>query len=84
MTDTDPLLTIADIVKQFDKMAEATWRSYVSRGRAPQPDDPDDANGRPANRRTPRWRQSTIDRWKNTRRGQDWAKGTTRKKQPDE
>jgi predicted DNA-binding transcriptional regulator AlpA len=38
----------------------ATWRGYVNRGQAPQPDDPDEGVAA-GNRRTPRWLSSTID-----------------------
>lgn len=41
----------------------STWRSYVSRGQAPPPDDPDDKDGRPRNHRRPRWRPETLDAW---------------------
>ena len=40
----------------------ASWRSYVSRGRAPQPD------GRLGI--TPWWRESTVRRWQKSRPGQ--------------
>ncbi len=49
-------------------IGDATWRGYVSRGQAPAPDDPDD--GRPPNRRTPRWRRATVEQWQATRPGQ--------------
>lgn len=39
----------------------STWRSYVARGQAPAPDDPDDQDGRPPSHRRPRWRPETVD-----------------------
>jgi predicted DNA-binding transcriptional regulator AlpA len=62
----DPLLTGPQVAARVG-LAPATWRGYVSRGHAPAPDDPDD--DRPPNRRQPRWRQSTIDRWQAARPG---------------
>jgi hypothetical protein len=42
-----------------------TWRDYVARGRAPQPDDPDE--GAPPQRRRPRWRAETVTAWQASR-----------------
>jgi hypothetical protein len=42
-----------------------TWRDYVARGRAPQPDDPDE--GAPKQRRRPRWRAETVTAWQASR-----------------
>jgi hypothetical protein len=45
-----------------------TWRSYVSRGYAPEPDDKDE--GEPViYRRRPRWRASTLDGWRRAGQG---------------
>ena len=44
-----------------------TWRDYVSRGRAPQPDDPDE--GAVKERRRPRWRPETVRAWQAARPG---------------
>jgi hypothetical protein len=47
-----------------------TWRAYVSRGQAPPPDDPDDADPtRPVSHRRPRWRPETVDGYKYPGRG---------------
>lgn len=67
MTDTDPLLTGPEAAARLGLTA-GTWRGYVHRGLAPKPDDPDE--GRPANRRSPRWRTSTVDRFAANRAGQ--------------
>ena len=45
----------------------ATWRSYVARGMAPAPDDPD--AGSAPNRRRPRWRADTVRTWHAARPG---------------
>jgi hypothetical protein len=42
-----------------------TWRDYVARRRAPQPDDPDE--GAPPQRRRPRWRAETVTAWQASR-----------------
>ncbi len=68
----DDLLTGPQIAALLG-IGDATWRSYVSRGQAPAPDDPDD--GRPPNRRSPRWRRSTVEQWKAGRRGRQWRQG---------
>lgn len=70
----DDLLTGPQVAALLGVKA-ATWRGYVSRGQAPAPDDPDD--GRPAERRTPRWRRSTVETWREARRGQEWRRGVT-------
>jgi hypothetical protein len=67
MTATDPLLTGPKAAARAG-VAAATWRSYVSRGYAPQPDDPD--NDQPPNRRNPRWLTSTVDHFTANRLGQ--------------
>lgn len=63
----DPLLTGPDAAARIG-IAPATWRSYVKRGYAPPADDPD--GDRPANRRNPRWRTSTVDTFAANRIGQ--------------
>ncbi len=65
MTD-DSLLTGPQVAGRLG-ISPGTWRGYVSRGRAPAPDDPD--VGRPPNRRQPRWKTSTIDTWQTDRPG---------------
>jgi hypothetical protein len=67
MSNPDDLLTVSEIAERLD-IATGTWRSYVARGYAPRPDDPDD--GRPANRRSPRWLVSTVDHFAANRIGQ--------------
>jgi hypothetical protein len=67
MTNTDPLLTGPEAAA-LAGIAPATWRSYVARGYVPPADDPDD--GRPANRRSPRWLTSTVERFAANRIGQ--------------
>jgi len=61
----DPLLTVAEVATRVG-LSPSSWRAYVATGGAPPPDDPDD--DRPANRRQPRWRTSTVDVWKANRR----------------
>lgn len=63
----DSLLTGPEAAQRAG-ITPATWRGYVSRGYAPKPDDPDD--GRPANRRSPRWLTSTVDHFRANRLGQ--------------
>lgn len=41
----------------------STWRSYVARGRAPEPDGREELSG------TPWWRRSTIEAFKRSRPG---------------
>lgn len=63
----DPMLTGPEAAERCG-LAASTWRSYVRSGYVPPADDPDD--DRPANRRSPRWRQSTVDRFMANRAGQ--------------
>jgi predicted DNA-binding transcriptional regulator AlpA len=63
--DEDPLLTVAEVATRVG-LSPSSWRAYVATGGAPAPDDPDD--DRPANRRQPRWRASTVDAWTKDRR----------------
>jgi hypothetical protein len=67
--DVDPWLTTADVCRVL-RIAPDTWRAYVNRGQAPAPDDPD--LGRPANRRTLRWRESTVRRYVANRKRRAW------------
>lgn len=52
-------LTTQGVAEHLDIKA-STWRAYVARGQAPQPDGHYDA-------RTPYWLASTIDTWKASR-----------------
>lgn len=45
----------------------STWRTYVARGQAPAPDDPDESA--PPERRRPRWRRTTVEGWHAQRPG---------------
>jgi hypothetical protein len=67
----DDLLTGPQIAVLIG-VSPSTWRAYVARGQAPAPDDPD--TDRPPNRHTPRWLISTIDAWREARRGQAWRR----------
>lgn len=64
---SDPLLTVTDAAALVG-IAPATWRGYVARGYAPQPDEPD--TGRAVNRREPRWLTSTVEGYIARRAGQ--------------
>jgi hypothetical protein len=66
-TDADPLLTGPECADRLN-LTSSTWRSYVHRGYAPPPDDPD--SDRPPNRRSPRWRASTVEAFRENRRKQ--------------
>lgn len=66
--DDDPLLTYAECAELIG-VAPGTYRGYVSTGDAPAPDDPDDADGKPANRRQPRTRRSRVIAWNKDRPG---------------
>jgi hypothetical protein len=63
----DPLLTGPEAAERAG-IAPATWRSYAARGYVPPADDPDD--DRPPNRRSPRWKTSTVDHFIANRIGQ--------------
>jgi len=63
----DRLLTGPEVA-QLLKIDPATWRGYVRRGYAPKADDPDDT--RPVQRRSPRWRLSTVAEYLEKRKGQ--------------
>jgi predicted DNA-binding transcriptional regulator AlpA len=71
----DPLLTGPQVAGRLG-IDSATWRGYVHRGYAPPPNDPGDTS-LPVNRRTPKWRQSTVDQWQAARRTQSWRAGLT-------
>lgn len=60
----DRLLTVSEVATALG-MSPSTWRGYVAKGKAPQPDDAD--VDRPANRRQPRWFQRTVTDWKANR-----------------
>ncbi|WP_026311325.1 hypothetical protein [Parafrankia elaeagni] len=59
--DTDPLMYVTEVASRLC-LTPSSWRAYVADGTAPPPDDPD--LDRPANRRRPRWRASTVDAWR--------------------
>lgn len=44
----------------------SAWRSYVAKGRAPQPDGIDEGFGKPY------WLKATLDTWKESRPGRGW------------
>lgn len=67
MGTDDPLLTVSEVAALIGWRPDS-WRSEVNRGKAPPADDPDE--GRPASRRMPRWRRSTVEAWRKTRPGQ--------------
>lgn len=56
------LLTLAEAAARFT-IAESTWRSYVSRGQAPRPDERDMRTGAPL------WLEATLDAWERPGRG---------------
>jgi hypothetical protein len=61
-----------------------TWRAYVSRGQAPAPDDPDDADPtRPVNHRRPRWRPETLDNFAWPGQGRRTPGGRRRRAEAD-
>jgi hypothetical protein len=62
MSTTDPLLTGPEAAARLG-IAASTWRSYVARGYVPAADDPDEGNPNP-NRRNPRWKTSTVERYR--------------------
>lgn len=67
----DSLLTGAQIADVLG-IVPATWRSLVRSGHAPRPDDPGVGA---VNRRTPRWKISTIAEFRRTRPGRgNWRK----------
>lgn len=58
MSDDDPLLTVKEAAARAE-VKPVTWRWYVKHEYAPAPDVADLST--PANRRTPKWRTSTVD-----------------------
>jgi hypothetical protein len=62
---TDDMLTTSEFAA-IAGVSPATLRGQVSRGQAPPADDP---GAGPTNRRTPRWRRSTIDTYLSFRPG---------------
>ncbi len=62
--DTDPLMTGPEAAALCG-LAPATWRHYNRLRLVPRPDDPDTAS--PPNRRTPRWRRSAVEHFRDNR-----------------
>lgn len=70
MAEEDPWLGLGEVAARAHVRPD-TWRSYVKRGYAPPPDDPDDQDpGVPKERRRRRWRTSTVDAYLASRPGQ--------------
>jgi len=74
VADPNELLTAADVARLLG-LQPSTWRAYVCRGQAPPADDPGVG---PVNRRTPRWRLSTVREYRQAwlrreRERQEWA-----------
>lgn len=67
MPNTDPLLTGPQAAHRIG-IDPATWRSYVSKGYAPNADYADE--NAPPNRANPRWLTSTVDLYIANRDGQ--------------
>jgi hypothetical protein len=65
MTD-DQLLTVAQAAARAG-MTPGAWRALVSSGHVPPADDPGDMAA-PANRRSPKWKVSTVDAYRGSRR----------------
>jgi hypothetical protein len=74
--DPDPWLTSAQCAERIG-VKPGTWRTLVRDGYAPRADDPGDPAS-PANRRTHRWRTSSVDRFVANRPGQ--GKGPRRRR----
>lgn len=66
-----PIMLITDEVADLVGIEPTSWRTYVSRGDAPRPDDYVGA--------TPLWRKSTIEKWMRERPGQGIGGGRPRK-----
>ena len=79
MTKPDRLLTSKEAAEVVG-VKPATWLSLVSQGYAPKPDDPDE--GRPVNRRTPRWLESSVETFKANRPGRGAPGRPRRARQP--
>lgn len=67
--DPDRLLTSAKVAACLGIRPD-TWRSYVTRGRAPAPDVPDLET--PVNRRRPLWKVSTVRRYVQNKKRRAW------------
>lgn len=65
--DKDPLMTGGEAA-ELCGLAPATWRYYHRVGIVPPADDPGDLAS-PPNRRTPRWRRSTVEHFRTHRIG---------------
>ncbi len=68
----DPLLTGKEVAARLG-ITPAGWRSTVSAGYAPAADDPGDMSV-PVNRRSPRWRVSSVDKFVQERASAKWRK----------
>jgi hypothetical protein len=66
VADPQRLLSGAEIAALLG-VKPATWRSLVRQGYAPEPDDP--GGDGPLKGRRPRWRLSTVRRFKQSRKG---------------
>ena len=64
MREDEDMLTVSEIA-ELSGISPNDWRTRVSRGSAPAPDDPD--AGRNVRRRQPRWKYSTWLEWENSR-----------------
>jgi hypothetical protein len=67
--DPDRLLS-GPKVAAFLGIEPATWRTYVMRGQAPAPDDPDLET--PVNRRRPMWKVSTVRTYVQNKKRRAW------------
>ncbi len=67
-THPDRLLTTKEVAMLVG-VEPSSWRSMVSRGLAPRPDDAGDESV-PRNRRNPRWKVSTVGEFRASRPGQ--------------
>lgn len=63
----DPMLTSAQAAEVMGWSGAAVWRAEVAKGRAPVADEPE--LDRPASRRMPRWRRSTVVAFRDSRPG---------------
>lgn len=67
--DGDSLVTAREVGVLLG-ISPATWRAYVSRGRAPEADDTEP--GRPVGSRVHRWRVSTVEAYVRGKRRRTW------------
>ncbi|CAO5150771.1 conserved hypothetical protein [Frankia sp. AiPs1] len=65
--ESDPLMTVTEVANRL-RLTPSSWRERVAEGTAPPPDEPD--ADRPAHRKRPRWRRSTVDAWGEQQRAQ--------------